>query len=121
MLEALVAGGLVALLGGIWVAWVLVPVDALLLAGAQLVIAGLLFGVPTGAWYHVALRRSLLRAGALPPRWWLHPTRLHDRIPPVDRARVLGWCYAGAAGFLVTVLGCGVVALAAARTLQGAG
>lgn len=121
MWEALLAGGLLAVLGAVWAAWVLAPVDALLVAGAKLVAAGLAFGLPTGAWYHVALRRSLARAGVLPPRWWLHPTRLHDRIPAADRTRVLGWCYAGAAGFLVTLLGCAIVALAAARTVQGEG
>jgi hypothetical protein len=71
--------------------------------------------VPTGLLYHVELRRSLLARQRLPRRWWLRPTSLHGEIRASDRLRVLGWCYAGAAGFLVTLAGCALVALAAVR------
>jgi hypothetical protein len=121
VIESLLVVALVTLLGVGYAAWALVPVDALLLLGVQLVAAGLLFGVPTGAVYHLALRRSLVRAGSLPRRWWLRPTSLHGRIPASDRARVLGWCFAGAAGFFVTVLGCALVALGAVRAMQPPG
>ena len=77
--------------------------------------AGLAFGVPTGAVYHLALRSALLRAQRLPARWWLNPTALHDELPASVRTRVLAWCYAGAAGFLVTIAGCALVAIAAFR------
>lgn len=87
----------------------------LLVAGFWLTLAGLAFGVPTGLLYHVELRRSLLARDRLPPRWWLRPTSLHGEIRETDRARVLGWCYAGAAGFLVSMAGCVLAALAAVR------
>ena len=100
--------------------WVLVTatlsVEGLFVAGFWLVVGGLAFGVPTGFLYHVALRRSLLRKGPLPARWWLQPTRLNHKVPDADRRLVLGFCYAGAAGFLVTVLGCIVVAIGAWRS-----
>lgn len=88
---------------------------ALLVAGFWSVAGGLAFGVPTGLVYHVLLRRSLLAAGSLPARWWWSPTALHHLLPDADRSWVLGWCYAGAAGFLVTVFGCALVGLAAWR------
>ncbi len=100
--------------------WVLVTatvgVESLFVAGFWLVVGGLAFGVPTGLLYHLALRRSLLRQGPLPARWWLKPTQLNPQIPGPDRGLVLGFCYAGAAGFLVTLLGCIVVAIGAWRS-----
>jgi len=110
---AIVLGLLVAF--GVLAAALAVAPAALLVAGFWLAVAGLAFGVPTGLLYHVALRRSLLAAGALPEKWWWSPTSLHDGIPDADRRWVLGWCYAGALGFLVTVFGCALVALAAFR------
>ena len=118
MIEGLLVLGFLLAMVAVWAAWTLVPLDALILAGSVIALAGLLFGVPTGLVYHVLLRRSLLRAGSLPPRWWLRPTSLHERIPALDRRRVRAWCVAGAAGFLLTLLGCAVVALGAVRALQ---
>jgi hypothetical protein len=112
--EIAIVAGLFVVLGALAAALAVAPA-ALLVAGFWTTVAGLVFGVPTGFLYHVALRRSLLAVGALPDRWWWSPTSLHDGIPPADRRWVLGWCYAGAAGFLVTVLGCAIVALAAWR------
>ncbi len=114
MTEALVAFGLFAALGVLAALLAIAP-TTLLLFGFWTAVAGLAFGVPTGAVYHVALRRALLGAQRLPARWWLHPTSLHDEIPNPVRAGVLAWCYAGALGFLVTVAGCGLVAIAALR------
>lgn len=112
--EIAIAFGLLAALGALAAALAVAPA-ALLVAGFWITVAGLAFGVPTGLYYHVALRRSLLAANALPARWWWSPTALHDAIPEADRFRVLAWCYAGAAGFLVTALGCALVAIAAWR------
>jgi hypothetical protein len=115
VLEIAFALGLLSLLAAFTVLKFLLAVETVLLLGVGLVAGGLVLGVPTGAIYHVALRASLARAGALPARWWLQPTSLHDRIPPDERAWVLGWCYAGAAGFLITMAGCVVVAVGAWR------
>jgi hypothetical protein len=114
VLEALL---FLACLLGLGVAALLLAVTpaALLVAGFWLVLGGLAFGVPTGLLYHVELRRSLLARDRLPRRWWLRPTSLHAEIRDADRLRVLVWCYAGAAGFLVTLAGCSLVALAAVR------
>jgi hypothetical protein len=120
MLEALLVVGFVALAGGGGVAWSVFEADALLLAGLWLVALGFAFGIPTGFWYHVELRRVLLARGALPARWWLHPTRLHAAIPPERWWRVMSWCYAGALRWLVSFAGCFVFALGAAKLLLAA-
>jgi hypothetical protein len=115
MLEALLVFAFVAMVGGGSLAWQLFAAEALLVAGLWLVAAGFAFGIPAGFWYHVELRRALLQSGALPPRWWLHPTRLHGAIPAALWWRVMGWCYAGALGWLVSFAGCIVFALGAAK------
>ncbi len=117
MLELALTFCFIAAMGGWTAAMSLLPVETVLFGGLWLVAGGLAFGVPTGLWYHVALRRSLLRAGALPGRWWLNPTSLHGSVPDTDRFRVLAWCYAGAAGFFVTIAGCAAVAIGAWRSL----
>jgi len=110
MLEALAVVAFVALLGGAGVVVPLVPAQWFVDAGTQAIALGMLFGVPTGLWYHVRLARSLGRAGRLPSRWWLQPVGLHDQIPPADRGGVLRCFYLGGIGFLLTALGCvGVV------------
>jgi len=117
VLELVLTFCFIAAMGGWTAATSLLRVETVLLGGLWLVAGGLAFGVPTGLGYHVALRRSLLRIGALPARWWLQPTSLHGLIPDADRRHVLGWCYAGAAGFFVTIAGCAAVAIGAWRSL----
>jgi hypothetical protein len=109
---------IVILLGaGLWCIHLAMNVDPelLLFGGIRVVALGFALGLPTGAIYHVALYRSLRRVHALPARWWWRPVSHHDLIPDADRARVLGWCYLGAAGFLVIVLG---IAIAFAGALR---
>jgi hypothetical protein len=117
MLEALLALGFVAAISGGALAFSLFATETLLIAGLWLVTAGFALGLPTGFWYHVELRRVLVAGGALPARWWLHPTRLHGAIPPERWWRVMSWCYAGALGWLVSFSGCCVLALGAAKLL----
>jgi hypothetical protein len=112
--EALIALALAIGLGVLAALFAIAPAT-LIVAGFWVAVAGLALGVPTGAVYHVALRGALLDADRLPPRWWLHPTALHDDLPDARRTAVLAWCYAGAAGFLVTIAGCALVAIAAFR------
>ena len=94
----------------------LVPGDTVLLGGAALVALGMLVGVPTGLVYHVALYRALRPRGALPARWWVAPLKLHPRLEARDRRRVMPWFWLGAAGFLLTCLGCVLVAIGAFRS-----
>jgi hypothetical protein len=102
LVVALVAG--VVLVGA-------APWPMLLAAGFVTTAVGLVFGVATGFWYHVALGRALAAAHALTPRWWLWPVPLHDRLDPTARRTVMPWFYAGAAGFFVTVAGIVLTAL----------
>ena len=111
MLESLLAIALVVLLGSAVAAAVWLPWDGLLLVGFGAVAVGLLVGLPTGLIYHLKLRACLLRTAVLPRRWWLRPTRLHDRLADADRRPVLAWCYVGAAGFFVCLFGAAVIVL----------
>lgn len=83
--------------------------QTLVTAGVLCAAVGLLIGVPTGLWYHVLLYRCLRARGTLPQRWWLRPVVLHPRLAPAERPPVLLWFYAGGAGFMICVLGCGLV------------
>ena len=112
--EAFIALALLVALGALAALLAISPAT-LVVMGFWTVAAGLAFGVPTGAVYHLALRSALLRAQRLPARWWLNPTSLHEELPEPVRTRVLAWCYAGAAGFLLTIAGCALVAIAAFR------
>jgi len=112
--EAFIALVLLVAFGALAALFAISPAT-LVVMGFWTAAAGLAFGVPTGAVYHLALRSALLRAQRLPARWWLNPTSLHDELSEPVRTRVLAWCYAGAAGFFVTIAGCGLVAIAAWR------
>jgi hypothetical protein len=87
-----------------WIAW-----TSLCLVGF-----GSMFGLPCGVWYHVVLRRELLRKGPLPRGWVWRPTHHHERLDDAGRARVRLWFGLGAAGFMLIVTGAllGVLALA---------
>lgn len=113
MREAVLALGLFALLTV--TAWTIQTTTAMTLmsAGAALVVGGLLFSVPCAVRYHWSLYRTLAARGALPRHWIWQPTALHDRLHPAERARVLPWFYAGAAGWAAMMVGCALVGLAA--------
>lgn len=94
-----------------------VPWSWFLVAGALTTTLGLVFGVATGLWYHIALARALAPVNALTPRWWLRPVPLHERLDDTGRQRVLPWFYAGAVGFVVTVAGLVLIALSLVTSL----
>jgi hypothetical protein len=80
--------------------------------GLLILAAGLALGVPAGLAYHVVLFRAVRPTG----RWWLRPVALHGRVPAAARPRVLLWFYLGAAGFVMAVLGCVLVAIGTIRS-----
>lgn len=90
----------------------IVPWDVTFGGGVALVALGMAIGVPAGALYHVQLWRALRPARL----WWLHPTALHARLDGAARRRVLGWFKLGAAGFVLAILGCALVAIGAFRS-----
>jgi hypothetical protein len=116
MLEGLVVVAAVAVLAVTGLVVAFVPWPALLAAGAWTTLAGLALGVPTGFWYHVALRRVLATAGPVPRRWWLRPTDHHGVLDAATRRGVMRWFYAGGLGFVFTVVG---LVLSAAGLLLG--
>jgi hypothetical protein len=97
-----------------WIAW-----GWLLALGLILTALGLVVGVPTGMLYHVRLRAALAAGGPLPARWWLHPTPLHERLDADRRRWVMRPFYAGAAGFLAILLGCGLMVVGILRSPFG--
>jgi hypothetical protein len=111
MIELLLALGIGVALAGTGLVYTHLPWISAFELSAWLIFGGLSAGVPAGAIYHWQLYRALGRRGALDRRWWLHPTALHGRLLAAERGRVLGWCYLGAAGFVVTVAGCLLVGL----------
>ena len=73
--------------------------------GLLMLVAGLAEGLPTGIWYHVVLRRVLAKRGALPARWWIHPTRHHDHLTPEEHRSIRLWFLLGGIGYTVAVGG----------------
>ena len=111
MFEALlVLGGLVAI-GLIALITVTVTPPVMVGLGFMTLVAGLLVGVPTGAWYHVVLYRTLARRMTLPRRWWRKPVDLHPLLTPQEYQGVRPWFLIGAAGFLLCLVG-GIAAIA---------
>jgi hypothetical protein len=90
-----------------WLPW-----EATFGIGVALVALGMAIGVPAGALYHVRLYRLVRPTGA----WWLRPTALHPRLDDADRSRVMGAFKIGAAGFVIAIVGCALVALGAFRS-----
>jgi hypothetical protein len=115
VLEVLLVLGLTGgLVGG---AALLSRVDWYYLFGGGLAVVGLglSIAIPTGLWYHLRLRRVLLKQGDLPRTWWLYPTRLHDRLGD-EKEWVLRPFYVGAFGMAVSIVGCLFVAYGAWRS-----
>ena len=100
----------VGLIGGTLFVF-LVPWPAMLMVGTVTTAVGLVFGVGTGLWYHIALARVVSATRALPARWWLRPVELHEWLEPASHRRVMPWFYAGAVGFVITVVGLVLIAL----------
>ncbi len=112
MQEALLALGIFVALAGVAAAFKFAAWEPLAVIGGWMIAGGLAFSLPVALLYHWRLYRALAPRGELPRRWYWSPTAYHDKLRPEERARVLGGFYLGAAGWGVTVIGCGLVALA---------
>jgi hypothetical protein len=118
--EEIMELGLVAVLliglMGVGALFQLAAWDLLFAIGSALIVLGLLIGVPAGVAYHVRLYRALEPRGALGRLWWLHPTAEHHSLTDGERPGVMRWFILGAAGFLLAVTGCAVLAVSAWRS-----
>lgn len=111
MTETIWVFGVLLLLIGLGVLAVSLPLEALVLTGAGLMAAGLLLGVPAGAYYHLKLYRCLADRGRVPDGFLWHPTRYHSALRPEERRRVMPWFVAGGTGFMLIMLGCAIFML----------
>jgi hypothetical protein len=111
MLEiVLVLGSLVAL--GVLAALTNVVTPQLMTEiGLWTLLLGLVTGLPTGLWYHIALYRTLRRRITMPRRWWLSPTDFHSHLAQDELAQIRRWFRLGAVGFVLS-LGGGLAAMA---------
>jgi|GEM_PF-461696 len=89
--------------------------------GLWVLAGGLLVGIPTGFWYHIALYRQLAPRVTLPRRWWRAPVELHSQLTPEEFRRVRPWFVAGAFGFLLCCVGgvAAIIGLVVTRFLAG--
>src|SRR5205814_662807 len=62
---------------------------------------GLLVGVPTGFWYHVALYRVVSPKVQLPRTWWIAPSELHRHLTDAERRPIYRWYRLGAVVFVL--------------------
>ena len=100
------------------IAWALgASADSLIWGGIGLAALGFAYGIPAAIVYHWRLRRSLMRCGRLPVRWWLQPTSLHDLIPRDEQTGVVLWGALGGSGFGLIVLGIILTSIGLWRTL----
>lgn len=115
MVEALwVFGTLVLLVAG-GTASITLPPTFLIAGGLGAMALGCVGGIPAGIYYHVLLRRLLLRRGALPERWWLHPVQHHDLLSETQQRSFMPWFYVGGAGFALILTGAATVGLGLLR------
>ena len=111
MFEVLIVLGILLGISGIGVLTVVITPPVMIELGLWGLAGGLLVGIPTGLWYHVALYRALAGRVTLPPRWWRTPVELHPLLTPQEYKSVRPWFLAGAVGFLLCVVG-GLAAIA---------
>jgi hypothetical protein len=104
MLEFLmVLGGVLGLAGLALLALTVPPLTLAYLCLGMLA-AGFMLGVPAGFYYHLLLRRELLRLGELPRDWYIRPFRYHELLEDDALARLRPWWSLGGFGFLLIVI-----------------
>ena len=105
VLSAVVAVGLIGVVSS------LVTPGLIAGIGLGVLFLGLLLGLPTGFWYHVALYRFVSARMPVPRAWWLSPSNLHRHLTEAERRRIRPWYLIGGAGFVLSVVG-GLAAIA---------
>jgi hypothetical protein len=111
MLELLLVLASVVGFGALAFITVVITPQIMIELGLMVLAVGLLVGIPTGLWYHVALYRQLAPRMTLPARWWRAPVELHQQLTQQEFRHVRPWFLAGAVGFLLCCAG-GVAAIA---------
>lgn len=111
MRELLIAGGIVGSLTALTFARFLVGMAPHISTGVAITLFGLVVGVTGGIGYHLSLIRILEPRDQLSPGWIWNPTRLHARLKRQEKRAVYLWFVMGGSGWLLTLLGCALVAL----------
>lgn len=96
---AIVSVGLVGFLAAV------PPASLATAGGLGILLLGLLIGVPSGLWYHVALYRLVSARMSLPRTWWLSPSSLHRHLTDEERRQIARWYRVGGVGFVLCLAG----------------
>ncbi len=83
------------------------------------VMIGLSLGLPYGIRYHFVLRSLLLKRGALPKRWYVHPTQYHRLLDGEEQERIRLPFRLGALGFVLILAGCALATLTLVTRFRG--
>lgn len=121
MAELIIALAPLLVLAGIALLATLVPLAWIVSGSLALMVLGFVFGVPSGVYYHVLLRRELLRVGPLPKGWYWQPQRYHNALEPLAVGRLRPWFLLGAAGFGLIIFGFALAVLALALWFRTGG
>ena len=89
-----------------------VSMGGLLAVGALCIAVGLVFRLPVALYYHLRLFRGLNRVGASTHRWWVDPRPLQRALPQPEQRLLTRLFWVGGAGFLVSMVGCVLLASA---------
>jgi hypothetical protein len=104
MVETLIVLGGVLALAGMALLALSVPPLTLAYVCVGMLAAGFMIGLPAGFYYHLLLRRELLKLGALPRNWYVRPFEHHELLEDDALARLRPWWSVGGFGFLLIVL-----------------
>ncbi len=83
----------------------MIPPMVLLWIGVVIGSVGAALGLTSGVVYHARLWRALRVEGHGTKGMWLRPHQLHGKLSQPRRQPVQRWFWAGATGFVLTMLG----------------
>lgn len=121
MAELLIALAPLLALVGLAILATLLPLSWIASGSLALMLLGFLFGVPSGVYYHVLLRRELRRQGPVPKGWYWQPQHYHHTLAAPAVAGLRPWFLLGAAGFGLIILGFALAVLALALWFRSGG